>query len=165
MSKYAEIKSLIRQIVAEDLGSQRLIPVRGTVAAIEGETCKVRLASGLEISDIRLKSVVTGDADYLLATPALGSGVLIFEDTIIALDKASSFELRQNGLKVLMDGNDQKVQIANNEVNLLAAILELTGILKNNYNLFTANGPTTGTLPVSKQAITQTENKLKKLLK
>lgn len=165
MSKYSDVKKLIREIVKDDLSNQQITPQRGTVTKIVGQTCEVRLLSGLVISDVKLKAVITEDTDYLLLYPVIGSDVLIFDSTVISIDKVKKFEFSQSGLKVVFDSSDKKVKIENSEVNLLSAILELTDILKNNYNLFTSNGPTSGTLPVSKEIIIQTENKFKKLLK
>ena len=165
MSKYSEIKKLLREIVKDDLSNQRLIPLRGKVTEITGQSCKVKLHTGLEISEIKLKAIVTDDSDYLLIVPAIDSDVLVFDDTIISVDKVAKFEFSQSGLKILFDSEDKKVKIANEDVNLLDALMELTDILKNNYKQFTANGPTSGTLPASIQAIEQNEEKFKALLK
>ncbi|MGE4345943.1 MAG: hypothetical protein AB7D46_00870 [Flavobacteriaceae bacterium] len=167
MSKEVKIKRLLKEIV----GTENYL-IRGTVTKITGQTCNVKLNSGLEVSDVKLKALITDENDYYILFPVVGSGVMLLMEnndlrnlTVVKVDKVGKFEFLQSGLKVIFDSEDKKVKIENNEVNLLDAILELTGILKNNYRQYTANGPTNGALPASIQAIEQNENKFKKILK
>ena len=61
MDKIAEIKRKLREVVAANPN----YTITGTVTAIDGETCSVKLVSGLVLSDVKLSASVTESADYL----------------------------------------------------------------------------------------------------
>lgn len=165
MGKETEIKQALMKV----LGIQSDSFIRGVVKEVSGQTCSVQLASGLVVTDVKLKAVITDDQDYIFETPVIGSDVLLTGSlndlVVLKCDKVQKFEFSQDGLKVIYDADDKKVSIKNDQVNLLDVLLEFTGHLKTDYKQFTSNGPTNGALPTSVQAITVIENKFKQLLK
>jgi len=159
----------IRQTLIKALGFTPENFIRGVVKSVSGQTCSVELPSGLIVTDVKLKAVITDDDDYIVETPVIGSDVLLTGSlndlVVLKCDKVQKFEFSQNGLKVIYDAADKKVSIKNDQANLLDVLLEFTNHLKTDYKQFTSNGPTNGALPTSIQAIVAIENKFKKLLK
>ena len=164
MSKETEIKKLLREITKTENSF-----LRGVVKEVFGQTCSVELVSGLVVSDVKLKAVITDSDDYIIETPVVGSDVLLTGSlsdlVVLKCDKIQKFEFSQNGLKVVYDAEDKKVSIQNDTVNLLDVLLEFTNHFKTDYKQYTSQGPTNGALPNSVQAITDIENKFKQLLK
>lgn len=166
MSKETEIKKLLKEIVG-----QNNYLLRGTVTKITGQTCNVKLASGLEVSDVKLKALITDENDYYILFPVEGSGVLMLMEnndirnlTVVKVDKVSKFVLIQNGLEILFDGTDKKVSIKNETASLLDVFNDLTTLLKQ-LKVFTPVGPSGTPLPDTIASITQLEQKVKQLLK
>lgn len=168
MSKESEIKRLLREIV----GTENYL-LRGTVTKITGQTCSVKLASGLEVSDVKLKALVTNDNDYYILFPSIGSGVLLLMEnndlrnlTVVKVDKVTKFEFSQNGLIVEFDSEAKKVAIKNNDTSLLNILKELSNVLKGFKVNTTGNaGPSTNVMPDTLSAISQFETMFNKLLK
>lgn len=165
MGKETEIKQALMKV----LGITPDSFIRGVVKEVSGQTCSVELVSGLIVTDVKLKAVITDDQDYIFETPVIGSDVLLTGSlndlVVLKCDKVQKFEFSQDGLKVIYDATDKKVSIKNDQANLLDVLLEFTGHLKTDYKQFTSNGPTNGALPTSVQAIATIENKFKQLLK
>lgn len=166
MSKETEIKKLLKEIVG-----QNNYLLRGTVTKITGQTCNVKLASGLEVSDVKLKALITDENDYYILFPVEGSGVLMLMEnndirnlTVVKVDKVSKFVLIQNGLEILFDGTDKKVRIKNESSSLLDVFNDLTTLLKQ-LKVFTPVGPSGTPLPDTIASIIQVEQKVKQLLK
>lgn len=167
MDKKAQIKSLLKSIV----GANPNYPVRGEILAIDGQTCTVKLAGGLEVSGVRLKPVVSDSENYVLVVPAIGSDVLMLSGngtlddlTVILCDSPESIEMSRNGLTVLFDGTDGKVQIKNDATSL-KDVFEDLGIILKQLKVSTPSGPSGVPLPDSILAIEQFEIKFKQLLK
>lgn len=167
MDKPAEIKKLLQQVV----GANPNYPIRGTVTAIDGQTCTVKLVTGLEVSGVRLKATVGDDEDYVLITPKVGTDVLMLADngtldglTVIKADVAEKFEIKQGGLVFLIDGSDGKVQIKNANASLIDIFTDLAELLKV-LKVFTPMGPSGTPLPASIQAIEAFKTKFNQLLK
>lgn len=167
MSDAAELKRLIRNIVNADAN----YPVRGEVTAITGQTCTVKLETGLEVTGVRLKATIGEGNDYMLVTPKTGNDVLMLSDdgtldnlTVIKADRFEKIELYQGGLKVLLDSNDGKVQVKNDSVSLLDLFTIIADFLKQ-LKVYTSQGPSGTPLPDTIAAIEQWELKVKQLLK
>lgn len=76
MDKYAKLKELMRGICG-DGGKGQAVLFQAEVVIVEGDCCTVD-AGGLELSDVRLKSVVDGKTDgVMLLVPEVGSKVLV----------------------------------------------------------------------------------------
>ncbi len=166
MSKESEIKRLLKEIV----GTQNYL-VRGTVTKITGQTCSVELPSGLEVSDVKLKAQITESDDHYILSPVIGSGVLMLMEngelrnlTVVKMDRVGKFELLQGGLKVVFDGSDNKIRIANENTGLLALFKDLTALLKE-LKVFTPVGPSGTPLPDTINRIVQLEQRVEQLLK
>lgn len=132
--KLADIKKKLKEVV----GANPNFPIVATVTAIDGESCSIKLVSGLELSDVRLSATVTESADYLLLVPAVGSDVLVLSGDgtlsnlyVIKVDKVAKFKFSQNGLKVDFDSTDKKVSIENESVSLKSLFSDLANILTN----------------------------------
>jgi len=167
MDKAAQIKALIKSIVDADAN----YPVRGVVESIEGQTCSVKLVTGLIVSNVRLKAAISDTADYLLITPKIGSDVLMLSGngtlddlTIIKADQAQSMELSQGGLIILIDSADSKVMIKNNDASLVDIMNDLAVLLKQ-LTVSTPMGPSGVPLPNTIDALQQWEVKFNQLLK
>ncbi|KGO88376.1 hypothetical protein Q765_00195 [Flavobacterium rivuli WB 3.3-2 = DSM 21788] len=167
MDKAAQIKALIKSIVDADAN----YPVRGTVESVDGQTCSVKLVTGLVVTNVRLKAVITDTADYLLITPKVGSDVLMLSGngtlddlTVIKTDQAQSMELSQGGLILLLDGTDSKVTVKNNNASLVDIFGDLADLLKL-LKVTTPMGPSGVPLPDTITALEQWQVKVKQLLK
>ena len=113
---------------------------------------------------MKLKSVITEDEDCLILYPVLGSDVLIYDSTIVAIDKVAKLEFSQSGLKVIVDSEDKKVSIKNSNSSLLELFEGLTTIIKQ-LKVFTSTGPSGTPLPDTISAVVQLEQKVNQLLK
>lgn len=167
MDKAAHIKQQLQKVV----GMVPNLPVTGTVREITGETCTVQLASDLKVTDVKLKSVVTGNNDQLLITPAEGSDVVMISADgslrnlyVIKCDKVASWQLKTNELFVKFDGEDSKVAITNNQTSLFDLFNDLVTLLKQ-FKVYTPSGVSGTPIPTSITAIEQLETKFKQLLK
>lgn len=165
--KLSEIKSKLKEVV----GANPNYPITGTVTIINGETCSVKLVSGLVISDVRLKATVSEGDDYLLLEPVIGSEVLMLSSdgtlsnlSVIKVDKVAKFTFSQSGLKVVFDSTDKKVNIENANANFKEILTDLATLLKQ-LKVFTPNGPSGVPLPPTITAITQFESKVNQLFK
>lgn len=167
MDKIQEIKAKLRLTV----GAEPNLPIQATVVSVEGETCTVRLASGFEIDDIRLKSTVGDGDNYLLQTPAVGSDVTLLSSDgtvknmfVVLMDDLESFRFSHGGLKIEFDGADGKVLIKNNQTSLYKLLDDLSMLLKQ-LKVYTAMGPSGTPLPDTILAIEAFEIGFKQLLK
>jgi hypothetical protein len=128
--------SQIKKKLIEVVGANSNYPIAGTVTAVDGETCSVKLASGLVLSDVKINASVTGGDDYLLLIPKIDSLVLVLSGDgtlsnlyLIKVDQVAKFAFSQNGLKVEFDSTDKKVTIENGAVNLKDLFTDLATIL------------------------------------
>lgn len=167
MDKIAEIKKSLKEVV----GANPNYPIAGTVTAITGETCSVKVVSGLVLSDVKLNATVVESSDFLLLIPMVGSDVLMLSGDgtlsnlyVIKIDQIESFKFSQSGLKVEFDSTDKKVLIANESTNLKQLLQDLSELLKT-FQVFTPAGPSGTPLPTTISKITAFETSFKSLLK
>lgn len=132
MGKEAEIKKALKEIV----GANPNYPIAGTVTAVDGETCSVKMASGLVLSDVKINASVSESEDYLLLQPAVNSEVLMLSGDgtlsnlyLIKVDKIGKFKFSQSGMKVEFDSVDGKIKIENSTINLKTLFTDLANIL------------------------------------
>ncbi|RWX00910.1 hypothetical protein [Flavobacterium cerinum] len=163
----ADIKQKLREVV----GANPNHPIRGIVTATNGQTCSVKLISGLELPDVRLKVAISDSGDYMLITPKIGTDVLLISGdgtlddlTILKADQVHKIEIKQGGLVVLFDSADNKVSIKNSEVSLKDIFTDQAALLKQ-LKVSTPQGPSGTPLPNTILAIEQWETKFNKLLK
>lgn len=186
MEGISEIKKLIREIV----GANPNLPIPATVLSVDGDLCKVRIKSGLELTDVKLKATSNGDENYILITPKVNTNVLLLSHsgglenlTVIKVDDIEKIEYKQNGLtveidsttpkvllkiandlEILADGTDKKVSLKNDTVSLVDLLQELADFLKQ-LKVYTPAGPSGTPLPDTIGAIEQFETRFKQLLK
>lgn len=167
MEKLKEIKAKL----IEAVGANPNLPLTGTVESVEGDSCSVRLKSGLVLTDVKLKATITEGNSYFIPTPKIGSTVVLLSLsglldnlTVIKFDEIEKLEYKQNGLEFIVDSTDGKVSIKNKAVSLLEILTDLATTLKQ-LKVFTPVGPSGTPLPDSILAIEQFELKFKTLLK
>lgn len=149
MDKIAEIKKRLKEVVDANPN----YPIVGTVTAVDGETCSVKLVSGLVLSDVKINASVNGSADYLILEPAINSDVLLLSGDgtlsnlyLIKVDQIGKFKFSQSGMKVEFDSIDKKINIENGTVNLKDLFADLATILNNLKVGVVALGAPSGTI-------------------
>lgn len=164
--KYKQLKENIRKLV----NANPNFPIDAVVKSVENDTCTVELASGFEISDVRLKATSDG-SDSLLVVPAIGSQVLMISMdgtvdnmTVIKCDKADKLIYNNSGLHLEIEKKSKKILVKNNQVNLYTILSDLAALLKQ-LKVSTPMGPSGTPLPDSILAIEKFENDFKQILK
>jgi hypothetical protein len=167
MDTPAEIKALLKKIV----GANSNLPITGEVVSVQGESCTVKLVSGLELTDVKLKATVNEQEDFILVTPKVGSNVIMLSSTgdlnsltVIKTDQFEKMEISQGGLIILVDSSDGKISIKNQQVTLKEILTDLGTLLKS-LKVYTSTGPSGAPLPDSILAIESFETKINQLLK
>lgn len=162
----SDIKAMLREVV----GAVANLPITGVVKSVEGDSCTVVLKSGLEVSDVKLKATI-GNDDFIILTPKKNSTVLMISHTgsvdnltVIKVDQVEKMEYRQNGLNILVDSTDGKVQIKNDQVSFIDLLKDLKTLISQ-LTVSTPNGPSGLPLPPTQTALTQFESKFNQLLK
>lgn len=166
MGDFSEIKKKLKEIVAANSN----LPISGIVESVSGDSCSVKIKSGLVLTDVKLKATI-GNEDYLILTPKVGSAVLLLSLsgdldnlTVIKVDQLEKMEYSQGGLIVLADSTDGKVSIKNNQASLVDIMTDLATLIKQ-LKVSTAMGPSGTPLPDTILAIEQFEMKFNQLLK
>lgn len=164
--KYKQLKKNFRQLV----NANPNYPIDGIVKSVDKDTCTIELASGFEISDVRLKAIANG-SDNLLIVPTIGSSVLmvsmdgtIDNMTVIQCDKADKLIYNNGGLHIEIEKESKKVLVKNDQVNLYNILSDLAALLKQ-LKVYTPMGPSGTPLPDSILAIEKFENDFKQILK
>lgn len=167
MDTPAQIKALLKEII----GANPNLPITGIVQSIQGQSCTVKLISGLDISDVKLKATIDDQSDFILVTPKIGSSVLMLSSsgdltnmTVIKADQFDKIEICQGGFELLIDSSDSKISIKNQSVNLKEIFTDLGTLLKQ-LKVYTPMGPSGTPLPDSIMAIESFETKFNQLLK
>jgi hypothetical protein len=167
MDKNSQVKDALKKA----LGIMVNYPIRGEVTGISGQTCTVKLVTGLELDEVKMKAVVSQGNDYFMLVPAIGSSVMMISDdgsldtlTVIQVDQVQRFELMQSGLKIVFDSSDKKVSISNNAVSLKSIMDDLVDVLKT-LKLYTSMGPSGTALPDSVVKIERLQQSINSLLK
>ena len=167
MDKISEFKKLLKEVV----GNNTNLPIRGKVKEVNGQTCKVELITGLIVSGVRLKTTVNNTSNYMLITPVINSNVLMLSGngtlddlTVIKVDQVQQIAFEINGLKMLLDGNDSKVNIENGQTSLKEILTDQAQIIKG-LKVQTPMGASGTPLPDTITAVEQWEIQFNKLLK
>jgi len=167
MDKSSQIQAALRKAV----GFSPNEPFRGIVTSVDGQTCKIRIASGLEVSDVKLKAIIDDSQDYYMITPEIGSNVLMISGdgtlrdlTVLKVDKVAKFEFRKGDLEFIVDSGDNKVGLKNGEASLKELFQSLADIIKQ-LKVFTPAGPSGTPLPPTIASVNALEIKFNQLLK
>lgn len=165
MDKYRKLWELLKPQTG------KVIPLfNAVVKSIEGESCTIEL-DGLDIDEVRLKATINEEDDYILLSPKVGSMVLVGSLTgdlsdlaVLKVDQVEKLEYKQNGLEILVDSTDGKLQVKNEDISFVDVFQALTNLLKQ-FKVFTPTGPSGTPLPDTITALTQFETTFKKILK
>ena len=169
IDKIAEIKKKLQQVV----GANPNYPIVATVTKVEGETCSIKLVSGLELSDVKLSTTVSESANYLVLEPSIGSEVLVLSGDgtlsnlyVIKVDQVAKFKFSQNGLKVEFDSVDKKISIENESLSLKDLFTDLANIITNlKVNVLAPNAPSSTITSDVVTLVTQFSTRINSLLK
>lgn len=169
MDKIAEIKKKLQEVV----GANPNYPIVAKVTKVDGETCSVKLISGLELSDIKLSATVSESEDYFLLVPAIGTDVLVLSGDgtlanlyVVKVDQVAKFQFSQNGLKVEFDSTDKKVKIENDSVSLKDLFTDLATIITNlKVGVLSPNAPSSTITPDVVALVNQFSTNINTLLK
>ncbi len=147
------------------------LPITATVVSIEKDTCTVKLASGLVLSDVRLKATVTDDEDSFLIIPKVDSEVVLMSQTgtlnglmVIKVNAVERFQYKKGKLEFIIDGKTETVTLKKDKDNFGTLISNLITEISNAI-IFT---PTAGPGSISsttKKNLTELDNKFKTILK
>jgi hypothetical protein len=167
MEKAEKVKRVLKQLT----GANPNLPIMGTVTELQEETCTLELDTGLSITDVRLK-VSYGEAEnYITHYPKIGSRAVALSISgdlsdlmLIKVDEIEKIEINQNGLVVLADSSDGKIQIKNKSQSLLDLFQLLTDTLKQ-LKVYTAAGASGTPLPDTQLKLNEFETGFKSLLK
>ena len=167
--KIAEIKKKLQEVV----GANPNYPIVATVTKVDGETCSIKMVSGLELSDVKLSATVCESEDYLLFEPKIGTDVLVLSGDgtlsnlyVIKADQIAKFRFSQNGLKVEFDSTDKKVKIENGSVSLKDLFTDLANIIINlKVNVLAPNAPSSTITPDVIAMVNQFSTAVNSLLK
>lgn len=167
MEKAEKVKRVLKQLS----GVNPNLPVIGIVTELQKETCTLQLDTGLSVTDVRLKVSYTGSENYITQYPKIGSRAIALSISgelsdlmIIKVDEIEKIEINQNGLVVLVDSSDGKIQIKNDSRSLFDLFQLLTDTLKQ-LKVYTATGASGTPLPETKKKLNDFEIGFKSLLK
>lgn len=169
MEKIALIKKALKEVV----GVNPNYPIIGTVTAVDGELCSVKLVSGLVVSDVKISATVTDSENYLLQVPKIGSDVLMLSGDgtllnlyLIKVDQIAQFKFSQDGMKIEFDSIDKKVKIENDTVNLKELFTDLATIISGlKVTVISVGAPSGTPLPDTIALVNQFSIKINSLLK
>lgn len=166
MDKYRKLGELL----TKHYGNKQMPLFNAVVKSIQDDSCTVEF-DGLEIDEVRLKAAINSNENKLIIEPAINSTVLIGSLTndlkdlaVLKADEVSRLIYKHEGLEVLIDSNDKKISIENEQVSLHGLFQSLVDLLKL-FKVYTPAGPSGTPLPDTITAITDFENNFKLILK
>jgi hypothetical protein len=114
----------IKKALIELIGANPNLPITATIVSIENDTCTIKLLSGLELSDVRLKATIADDADNFLITPKKGSEVMVMSQTgalsglvVIKVDAVEKINYKKGTFEFEIDGTTGKVLLKKGSLN------------------------------------------------
>lgn len=152
MDTGAEIKKALR----EALGINPNLAITATVVSVSGNTCSIKLASELVLTDVRLCATISDDADMMVIKPKVGSEVIAMSQTgkldglfIVKVDAVDNITFKKEDFEIIIDGATKKVTIKNGTANLGQLMGNLIDTI-NSAQIITPQG--TGTISPATQA-------------
>jgi hypothetical protein len=162
-----ELKRLIREIV----GANPNLPISGVVTSVGSEVCSVQVSKDLVLTDVKLKATISESENFVMLVPKVGSDVLLLSLTgdlknlcVIKVNEAEKIHYQQDGLEVIIDSNDGKVSVKNDQTSLVTILSSLASLLKA-LKVMTNDGPSGVPLPDTQTAIAQFETDFNQILK
>lgn len=167
MDKIAQIRS---QLISSQEPPKRYAHT-GIVTAVVGKHCKVRLPSGLEVSNVKLAATIDGDENELLLVPKVGTTVVMISLTgtennltVVKADEVEFVSYKQDAIELLIDSRDGKVHLSNDQQSLKGIFDKLVALLRL-FKVHTPIGPSGTALPDVLLEIDDFEQKFNALLK
>lgn len=167
MDRYKKLAELLKTI---NKGTEAMPLFNAEVKSVQGESCTVAV-NDIELDEVRLKATINGNANKIIIEPKNGSMVLVGSLTgdlkdlaVLKVDEVAKLQYEQDGLKVLIDSTDGKVNIENGTASLKDVFQDLTDLLKQ-FQVYTAMGPSGTPIATTITSITNFETKFKSLLK
>lgn len=166
MDKKAEIKKKLQEVV----GIKQNLPLTAEVVSVQSDTCTVKLASGINLSDVRLTATINEDENIFVLVPKIGSDVIVISQTgelsalmVIKVDKVEKLIYKQDGVEFIVDSTTKKITIKNEQVSVKELFQSLATIIKG-IKVTTSTGPSGTPLPDTITAVQQFETKFNQLL-
>lgn len=159
----------VKRALAQALGINPNLPITATVVSIENDTCTVKLLSGLNLSDVRLKATISEDEDSFLMVPKTDSEVILMSQTgtlsslmVIKVNAVESIHYKKGEFEFVVDGTTGKVTLKKADVNFGKLVSDLIKEI-NNAIILTPSGP--GKIaPSTKTKLTALDDKFKTIL-
>lgn len=152
MDTGAEIKKALR----EALGINPNLAITATVVSVSGNTCSIKLASELVLTDVRLCATISDEPDMMVIKPKVGSEVIAMSQTgkldglfIVKVDAVDNITFKKEDFEIIVDGTTKKVTIKNGTANLGQLMGNLIDTI-NSAQIITPQG--TGTISPATQA-------------
>lgn len=152
MDTGAEIKKALR----EALGINPNLAITATVVSVSGNTCSIKLASELVLTDVRLCATISDEPDMMVIKPKVGSEVIAMSQTgkldglfIVKVDAVDNITFKKEDFEIIIDGQTKKVTIKNSTSNLGALMDSLIDTIVS-AQVITPQGP--GTISPATQA-------------
>lgn len=133
MDRATEIRNILKNIA----GGGGSVYVTGEVVSVESETCTVKIADRLNVSDVRLNASANGNANNILAKPVVGSMVVMADLSsgelrdlvIIAYSEIDTLTVKFAGEVVINEGKHEGL------VNVIELTEKLNAIEKDINNV------------------------------
>lgn len=136
MDSLSEIKEKIRSIAGKN--KQTVMTVK--VTKTQGEICSVDL-DGLELSDVRLRSVINSERSKLVVTPKVGSYITIAdisgdltELVMLQASEVDKVELTCEGDVIINGGNNDGLVMINELTEKLNGLKDTVNEIVNAFN-------------------------------
>ena len=165
MDTGAEIKKALR----EALGINPNLAITATVVSVSGNTCSIKLASELVLTDVRLCATISDEPDMMVIKPKVGSEVIAMSQTgkldglfIVKVDAVDNITFKKEDFEIIIDGVTKKVTIKNSTANLGALMDSLIDTIVS-AQIITPSGP--GTIsPATQSQLTNIKTMFNALL-
>ncbi|MCQ2313276.1 MAG: hypothetical protein MJZ84_07520 [Paludibacteraceae bacterium] len=162
MDIYGQIAKTVKEIV----GGKETIIFPAEVKSVDGATCSVMIGK-LQLSDVRLRSVINDKEDQVLITPAVGSQVLVadlsngaFRDlAVLTYSEPEKIEIKIGQMEVCLSG--EKISVKKGAINLFDL---LDGLLTQILALTVPTGTGPSGTPVNASEFTQIKTKLGQIM-
>lgn len=148
MDRAKEIREVLKSIAGVG-GSPFVV---GEVVSVEDETCTVRIADCVNVSDVRLNASADGNKSNILAKPVVGSMVMMADNSkgelrdlvVIALSEIDTLTVKFAGDVVINEGEHEGlvnvIELTEKLNNIEKDINKLKDVFKSKWNPVTYDG-------------------------
>lgn len=163
MDIYSEIKNILQELCqTEGTPAFHLAKVKN----VNGQTCTITIGE-LEISDVRLRSVVNNDTTGMLLTPKEGSFVMVTDLSngkksdwaVVMYSELEKIETKIGQMEISLSG--EKISVKKGSINLFDL---LDGLLTQILALTVPTGTGPSGTPVNASEFTQIKTKLGQIM-